>query len=74
MTASSTSVVGAGGFLGIGEKHVPIRLERVAVRGDRLVTQGLTEDQIRAMQTVDRNDRRFRELDGNQQVQINAIR
>jgi hypothetical protein len=67
-------VIGAGGFLGIGEKHVPIPLERVAVRGDRLVTQGLTEDQIRAMQTVDRNDRRFRELDGNQQVQINAMR
>ena len=67
-------VIGAGGFLGIGEKHVPIPLERVAVRGDRLVTHGLTEDQIRAMQTVDRNDRRFRELDGNQQVQINAMR
>jgi PRC-barrel domain len=67
-------VIGAGGFLGIGEKHVPIPLERVVARGDRLVTQGLTEDQIRSMQTVDRNDRRFRELDGNQQVQINAIR
>jgi hypothetical protein len=40
-------VIGAGGFLGIGEKPVPIPLERVAVRGDRLV------DQIRAMQTVD---------------------
>jgi hypothetical protein len=66
-------VIGAGGFLGIGEKHVPIPLDRVAVRGDRLVTQGLTEDQIRSMQTVDRNERRFRELDRNQQIQINAV-
>jgi hypothetical protein len=66
-------VIGAGGLLGLGEKHVPIPLDRVALRGDRLVTQGLTEDQIRSMQTVDRNDRRFRELDSNQQVQVNAI-
>jgi hypothetical protein len=44
-------VIGGGGFLRIGEKHVPIPLERVAVRGDRLVTRGLNEDQIRSMQT-----------------------
>jgi predicted outer membrane protein len=67
-------VIGAGGFLGIGEKHVPIPLERVALRGDRLIVQGLTEDQIRAMPTFERNDRRFRELEGSQQVQINPAR
>src|SRR5215217_5164546 len=51
---------------------VPIPLERVAMRDDRLVVQGLTEDQIRAMPTFERNDRRYRDLDGNQQVQIST--
>jgi hypothetical protein len=44
------------------------------MRGDRLVVQGLTEDQIRAMPTFERNDRRYRDLDGNQQVQISTTR
>jgi len=67
-------VVGKGGFLGLGEKHLPIPLERVALRADRLMVQGLTDDQLRAMPTVDRNDRRFRDLPGNEQVQISAAR
>ncbi|WP_280139394.1 DUF4142 domain-containing protein [Microvirga massiliensis] len=67
-------VVGAGGFLGIGEKHVAIPVDRVAVRGDRLITQGLTEDQIRALPSFDRNDRSFRQLEGNQPVQVSVLR
>jgi len=67
-------VVGAGGFLGIGEKHVAIPVERVGLRGDRLVTQDLTEDQIRALPSFDRNDRSFRQLEGNQPVQLSAMR
>jgi hypothetical protein len=58
----------------LGEKHLPIPLERVALRGDRLMVQGLTDDQLKAMPTVDRNDRRFRDLPGNEQVQISAAR
>jgi predicted outer membrane protein/sporulation protein YlmC with PRC-barrel domain len=67
-------VIGAGGFLGIGEKHVAIPVERVALRGDRLIIQGLTEDQIRALPSFDRNDRSFRQLEGNQPVQVSAVR
>jgi sporulation protein YlmC with PRC-barrel domain len=67
-------VIGAGGFLGMGEKHVAIPVERVALRGDRLIIQGLTEDQIRALPSFDRNDRSFRRLEGNQSVQVSIVR
>lgn len=67
-------IVGAGGFLGMGEKHVAIPMDRVALRGDRLVTQDFTEDQIRALPSFDRNDRSFRQLEGNQPVQVSVIR
>jgi hypothetical protein len=48
-------VIGAGEFLGFAEKHVAIAAERVTVRGARLITQGLAENQIRAMPSFDRN-------------------
>ena len=67
-------VVGAGGFLGIGERDIAVPTDRIAMQGDRLVIQGVTEDQLRAMQPFDSNNRNFRELDNNQQVQINAMR
>ena len=67
-------VIGAGGFLGMGEKHVAIPVERVALRGDRLIIQGLTEDQIRALPSFDRNDRSFRQLEGTQPVQVSVVR
>jgi predicted outer membrane protein/sporulation protein YlmC with PRC-barrel domain len=67
-------VVGAGGFLGIGERDIAVPTDRVAMQGDRLVIQGVTEDQLRAMQPFDSNNRNFRELDNNQQVQFNAMR
>jgi predicted outer membrane protein/sporulation protein YlmC with PRC-barrel domain len=67
-------VIGAGGFLGIGERRVAIPTNQVTLQGDRLVIQGLTEDQIRAMPAFDAHERNFRELDKNQQVQISAMR
>ncbi|MGE3539660.1 MAG: DUF4142 domain-containing protein [Candidatus Tectimicrobiota bacterium] len=67
-------VIGAGGFLGIGEKEVSIPLDRLTLRGDRLVIQGLTDDQIRAMPTMMKNDRSFRDLHEDQRVQISAMR
>ncbi|MBQ0819811.1 DUF4142 domain-containing protein [Microvirga sp. HBU67558] len=67
-------VIGAGGFLGMGEKHVAIPTDRVALRGDRLVTQDFTEDQIRALPSFDRNDRSFRQLEGSQPVQVSVVR
>jgi predicted outer membrane protein/sporulation protein YlmC with PRC-barrel domain len=65
-------VVGAGGFLGIGERNVAISLDQVAIQGDRLIIRGVTEDQIKAMPAFDRNDRRFREVAGNQRIQIGS--
>jgi hypothetical protein len=67
-------VIGAGGFLGMGEKHVAIPADRTALRGDRLITQDFTEDQIRALPSFDRNDRSFRQLEGNQAVQVSVVR
>lgn len=66
-------VVGAGGFLGMGEKHVAIPMDRVALRGGRLITQDFTEDQIRALPSFDRNDRSFRQLEGDQPVQLSVV-
>jgi len=55
-------VIGAGGFLGIRERDVRIPLERVTIRGDRLMVQGLTDDQVRIMPVFDRKDRTYRDL------------
>lgn len=67
-------VIGAGGFLGIGERDVAIPTDRVAMQGNRLVIRGVTEDEIRAMPPFERNNRNFRDLDANQQVQISPMR
>jgi hypothetical protein len=66
--------VGASGFLGIGERTVAIPTERGALQGDRLIIQGVVEDQIRSMPAFDENNRSFRRLDDNRQVQINPMR
>jgi hypothetical protein len=63
-------IVGIGGFLGIGERHVAIPAERVVVRGNRLVIDGLTDDQVRRMPAFDRNNRDFREVEGNATLEI----
>lgn len=54
-------VVGAGGFLGIGERDVAIPLDRVSLRGEELVLATLTQAEIEQMRDA--------ELDGYQPVQ-----
>jgi predicted outer membrane protein len=66
-------VIGHGGFLGLGEKKVALPLERVALRGDRLIIQGLSDDQIKAMPAWNADARDARELDRNQQVPLPAL-
>lgn len=61
-------VLGHGGFLGLGEKQVAIPLDHVAVQGDRLVTHGLTDDQIKAMPAWKRGQ--LADLNGDQTVQV----
>ncbi|HEY7383954.1 MAG TPA: DUF4142 domain-containing protein [Beijerinckiaceae bacterium] len=66
-------VIGHGGFLGLGEKKVALPIERVAMRGDRLVIQGLTDDQVKAMPAWNADSRDTRELDRNQQVPLASM-
>jgi len=63
-------VVGVGGFLGIGEKHVLIPVENVVIRNNRLVTEGLTNDQIKTRPVFDRNNREFKDVEANATVEI----
>jgi hypothetical protein len=60
--------------LGPGEKHVVMPLDDAAVRGDRLVTHDLTDDQIKAMRSWDRNDRNCRELQGYRTAEVTVAR
>lgn len=65
-------VVGVGGFLGLGERHVAIPAENIALRGDRLLLAGLTEDQMKRMPAVDRNSRDLRDVDGNTTIELSS--
>ena len=47
------AVISAGGFLGIGDKEVPIELSRLSFGEDGIVVEGLTEEQIDAAKDVD---------------------
>ena len=65
-------VVGMGGFLGVGEKHVMIPAEDVALRGDRFVAEELTDDQLKKMPSWDSNNRDFHDIEGNAVIQISS--
>lgn len=67
-------VIGHGGFLGLGEKRVAVPLDRVELKGDRLVIQGLSDDQIRAMPTWDARSKTYREMTGSQSVPIAVMK
>lgn len=43
-------VIGAGGFLGMGEDTVALPIERLSLRGDQLMVRGVTEADIEGMQ------------------------
>jgi hypothetical protein len=66
-------IVSHGGFLGLGEKRVAVPVEQVALRGDRLVTQGLSDDEIRALPAYERNAG-FREIEDGQSTPIRILR
>ncbi|KAA0890802.1 PRC-barrel domain-containing protein [Pusillimonas sp. ANT_WB101] len=46
-------VVGAGGFLGMGEHDVAIPYEKIKQNGDKLVLPGFTKDQLKALPKVE---------------------
>lgn len=66
--------IGAGGILGISERKVTIPTQRVAMKGDRLVIQGMAAGQIKAIPPINANNRSFRQLEANQLVQISPMR
>ena len=66
-------VVSHGGFLGLGEKRVAVPVEQVALRGDRLVTQGLSDDEIRTLPAYERNAG-FREIEDGRSTPIRILR
>jgi predicted outer membrane protein len=67
-------VIGHGGFLGLGEKQVAIPLDNTVVRGDRLVTHGLGDDQIKAMACWDSKAGNYQELKGSQTAEVTVVR
>jgi hypothetical protein len=66
-------VIGAGGFLGIRERDVPIPLDGVVISGRRLVVQGLTADQVKAMPVFNRKDSTYREVARDTTVLIGKV-
>lgn len=46
-------IVGAGGFLGMGEHNVAIPYDKIKQNGDKLVLPGYTKDQLKALPKVD---------------------
>jgi sporulation protein YlmC with PRC-barrel domain len=65
-------IVGVGGFLGLGERRVAIPSGDVAMRGDRLILENLTEEQLKRMPPVDRNSRELRDIDGNATIELSS--
>ncbi|MFT0546449.1 PRC-barrel domain-containing protein [Allopusillimonas ginsengisoli] len=46
-------IVGAGGFLGLGEHNVAIPYEKIQQNGDKMVLPGFTKDQLKALPKVE---------------------
>jgi hypothetical protein len=59
-----------GGFLGLGEKDVPLPLDRVFLQGDRLYAAGLTEPEVEAIPDWDMNSREYREFADNEAIEV----
>ncbi len=67
------AVVSYGGFLGLGERRVAIPMESLAMRGDRLLTDALTDDQLKGLPDFERNAG-YREIEGAQTAQLRVLR
>jgi len=49
---ASNLVIGAGGFLGMGEHNVAIPFDKVSKTGDKLMLTGYTKDQLKELPEV----------------------
>lgn len=62
-------VVSHGGFLGLGERRVALLLDQVALRGDRLIADELTDEQVKALPEYQQT-RDLQELGGDAPVPL----
>jgi len=62
-------IVGVGG---LGERRVAIPSGDVAMRGDRLILENITEEQLKTMPPVDRNSRELRDIDGTATIELSS--
>ncbi len=53
---ATVAIVDHGGFLGLGTKQAPIDINMMHAQGDRIVIDGMTKEQIQAMQDFDYDD------------------
>jgi sporulation protein YlmC with PRC-barrel domain len=67
-------VVAYGGFLGLGERRVVLPLDRFQVQNDRLVIQGMTEDQLRALPAYTRGAQGYRSAENDFRAELNPFR
>lgn len=63
-------VLGSGGFLGLGEKEVPVRMSKVNVRDDQLVVSTMSEEDVEAANDFEYDD--SRELPDDHQVKLTS--
>jgi hypothetical protein len=66
-------IVAHGGFLGLGQKQVAMPIEQVAMRGDRLVAETVTDEQIRAMPSFDTGDKNYKEAEDGQTAPVRVL-
>jgi hypothetical protein len=65
-------LVSHGGFLGLGSKQVAISSDQLALRGDRLVAEALTDEQVRGFPEF-KESANFKEMDQDQTTSVRAV-
>ena len=67
-------VISRGGFLGLFETDVAIPLKNVAVRGDQVVAQNLTEEQLKALPKFENDNNAYWVLEDNQNLALTELK
>jgi hypothetical protein len=67
-------VVAYGGFLGLGERRVVLPLDRFQLQNDRLIVQGMTEDQLRALPVYNRGAQGYRAAENDFRAEVSPFR
>ena len=66
-------VISHGGFLGLGAKQVAVSADQLALRGDRLVAEMLSDEQVRAFPEF-KESANFKEMDGDETAALRPMR